>query len=131
MIRAALLLALSAAPAGASALGFRCGLTEAPSGGAFAGPIALTLHPDKGKASVADPLTRYYTGGPVAATLARQGQGWRIDWQIEGVQEAGAAPRTLRYRADLLDGALKLSAREDGTGVTRHARGECWPKQAG
>ncbi|GHE00361.1 hypothetical protein U879_12255 [Defluviimonas sp. 20V17] len=134
MIRAAptavLAALLLAGAAGAAPPTYRCGLTQAPPGGAIAGPLVLRLDPDRGTAQVADPLTRFYAGGPVAARLARAGQGWRLSWRLDGVQRAGAAPRVLHYDARLRDGALAITARAGRAGTTYRARGQCWPQPA-
>lgn len=121
---------LLAGGAGAAPLRFDCGLTEAPPGGAIAGPLVLRLDPARGTARVTDPLTRFYAGGPVTAELAPAGQGWRLRWRLDGVQRAGAAPQVLRYDAWLRGGALKITARAGQRGAAYHARGQCWPQPA-
>lgn len=131
MIRAVLAAAWligAAGAAGAAPLTLRCGLTEAPPGGAIAGPLQLTLDPDRGTARVADPLTRFYAGGPVTAELRRDGTGWRLSWRLSGVQRAGQAPQTLDYSAHLQGGALKISVHSQHAGAALRARGQCWPQ---
>lgn len=126
MIRWALPLLLAAGPALATPVLYDCGLTKAPPHG-IAAPLLLEIDPASGKARVADPMTRFYAGGPVAAELAPQGKGWRLTWRLTGVGGDGSAPQAVTYRADLAaDGKLIVTATPEGAQTPLRAEGQCW-----
>lgn len=127
MIRAAALLVLLMAGR-AGAVTFDCGLTEAPAGKGLAGPLVIKIDESRGRATVADPMTRFYAGGPVAATAKRIAGGWHLEWSLRGVQGTGTAPADVAYVAEIADGKLRLTAGRAGAPEPAQASGMCWPR---